>query len=219
MKIAPSILSADFANLKEDIIKAQEGGADWIHVDSMDGHFVPNLTFGSNVVKAIRPHTTLPIDCHLMVENPGYFIQDFAEAGADYISIHFESTPHVHRAIQLIKSFDVKAGIVINPATPVSLLEDIIYMVDMVLVMTVNPGYGGQSFIPETLNKIRTLDRWKKEKNLDFLIEVDGGINPETIKECAEAGAEVFVAGSYVFNASSPEERIDALKNAVSDNG
>lgn len=219
MKIAPSILSADFANLKEDIIKAQEGGADWIHVDSMDGHFVPNLTFGSNVVKAIRPHTTLPIDCHLMVENPGYFIQDFAEAGADYISIHFESTPHVHRAIQLIKSFDVKAGIVINPATPVSLLEDIIYMVDMVLVMTVNPGYGGQSFIPETLNKIRTLDRWKKERNLDFLIEVDGGINPETIKECAEAGAEVFVAGSYVFNASSPEERIDALKNAVSDNG
>ncbi|WP_423189558.1 ribulose-phosphate 3-epimerase [Alkalibacterium sp. f15] len=217
MKIAPSILSADFANLKEDIIKAQEGGADWIHVDSMDGHFVPNLTFGSIVVKAIRPHTHLPIDCHLMVENPDYYIQEFAEAGADYISVHLESTPHVHRALQLIRSFDVKAGIVLNPATPVSLLEDIIHMVDMVLVMTVNPGYGGQSFIPETLNKIKMLDKWKKEKGFDFLIEVDGGINPTTIKACAEAGAEVCVAGSYVFDSSNPKERIEALKHAVRD--
>ncbi|MFO8069769.1 MAG: ribulose-phosphate 3-epimerase [Alkalibacterium sp.] len=217
MKIAPSILSADFANLREDIIKVQEGGADWIHVDSMDGHFVPNLTFGSIVVKAIRPHTHLPIDCHLMVENPDYFIQEFAEAGADYISIHLESTPHVQRALQLIKSFNVKAGIVINPATPVSLLEDIIHMVDLVLVMTVNPGYGGQSFIYETLSKIKTLDTWKKEKGCDFLIEVDGGINTTTIKQCAEAGADVFVAGSYVFNSSNPEERIESLKKAVRD--
>ncbi|WP_368644890.1 ribulose-phosphate 3-epimerase [Alkalibacterium putridalgicola] len=217
MKIAPSILSADFANLKDDILTAQEGGADWIHVDSMDGHFVPNLTFGANVVKAIRPHTSLPIDCHLMVENPGNFVEDFAQAGADYISIQYESTAHVNLALQLIKSFDVKAGIVINPSTPVSLLEDVLSMVDMVLVMTVNPGFGGQSFIPETLNKIRKLDQMRTENDYHFLIEVDGGINPETIKECAEAGANVFVAGSYVFNSDDPGERIEALKNAVRD--
>lgn len=215
MKISPSILSADFANLERDIRIVEEGGADYIHVDVMDGHFVPNITLGPNIVSAIRPVTKLPLDCHLMIENPEKYIEDFAKAGADIITVHVESTPHIHRAIQMIKNTGVRAGVVLNPGTPVAAVEYVLSECDMVLVMTVNPGFGGQSFIPETLKKIEKLKQLKEANHYHYEIEVDGGIVPETAKQCKQAGADVFVAGSYVYNAEDPQKQIQHLKEAL----
>ncbi|WP_157455226.1 ribulose-phosphate 3-epimerase [Carnobacterium maltaromaticum] len=215
MKIAPSILSADFANLERDVRLVESGGADYIHVDVMDGHFVPNITLGANIVSAIRPVTKLPLDCHLMIENPENYIEDFAKAGADIITVHVESTPHIHRAIQMIKAAGVKAGVVLNPGTPVEAVKYVLAECDLVLVMTVNPGFGGQSFIEETLDKITELSALKEIKNYHYEIEVDGGIVPETAAKCKLAGADVFVAGSYVYNAENPLEQIQNLKDAL----
>lgn len=215
MKIAPSILSADFANLQTDIERVEKGGADYIHVDVMDGQFVPNITFGSNVVQAIRPVTKLPLDVHLMIINPENYIADFAKAGSDIITVHVESTPHIHRAIQMIKDLDVKAGVVINPGTPIEMIKHVLPLVDQVLVMTVNPGFGGQSFITETVDKIAELAELRKVNDWTYQIEVDGGIVPETAKICHEAGADVFVAGSFVYSAEDPAAQINQLKKAL----
>ncbi len=215
MKIAPSILSADFANLQRDIEFVEKHGADYIHVDVMDGQFVPNITFGPNVVKAIRPVTKLPLDVHLMIVDPEKYIPDFIEAGSDIIGVHVEATPHIHRAIQMIKAKKVKAEVVINPGTPVDAIKYVLSMVDQVLVMTVNPGFGGQSFIEESLDKIRELATIKTEKGYHYDIQVDGGVVPETALRCKEAGANVFVAGSYIYDAEQPAERIRLLKEAI----
>lgn len=214
-KVAPSILSADFANLARDIAFVEKHGADYIHVDVMDGHFVSNITLGPNVVSAIRPVTKLPLDCHLMIANPEKYIPDFAKAGADIINIHQEATPHIHGALQQIKKLKVKAGVTINPGTPVNAIKHVLGMVDLVLVMTVNPGFGGQAFIPETVEKIKELAELREAKGYTYEIEVDGGIVPETARICQQAGADVFVAGSYIYNAEHPEARIKALQEAL----
>lgn len=212
VKIAPSILSADFSKLGEEIKDVEKGGADWIHVDVMDGHFVPNITIGPLIVDSIRPITKLPLDCHLMIENPDQYIEAFAKAGADYITVHAEACKHLHRTIHLIKSFGVKAGVVLNPASPVEWIEPILPDVDMVLLMTVNPGFGGQKFISSVLPKIRRVKELADEKGLQLEIEVDGGVNEETAPLCIEAGATVLVAGSAVFNEQDREKAIAKLK-------
>ncbi|MGN1385186.1 MAG: ribulose-phosphate 3-epimerase [Bacillus sp. (in: firmicutes)] len=212
IKIAPSILSADFAKLGEEIKDVERGGADYIHVDVMDGHFVPNITIGPLIVEAIRPVTKLPLDVHLMIENPDDYIEEFARAGADYITVHVEACKHLHRTIGLIKSLGVKAGVVLNPATPVNTIQHVIKHVDMVLLMSVNPGFGGQSFIPEVLPKIREVKAMADEFNPALEIEIDGGVNAETAKLCIEAGANVLVAGSAIYNQSDRKAAIAAIR-------
>ncbi|MFT9599212.1 ribulose-phosphate 3-epimerase [Mesobacillus sp.] len=212
VKIAPSILSADFARLGEEIKDVERGGADYIHVDVMDGHFVPNITIGPLIVEAIRPVTKLPLDVHLMIENPDQYIEAFAKAGADYITVHVEASRHLHRTIQLIKSTGVKAGVVLNPATPVDSLKHIIEDVDMVLLMSVNPGFGGQKFISSVLPKIKQVKELADSLNPDLEIEVDGGVNEDTAKLCIEAGANVLVAGSAIFNKEDREAAIASLR-------
>ncbi len=212
VKIAPSILSADFSRLGEEIKDVELGGADYIHVDVMDGHFVPNITIGPLIVEAIRPVTKLPLDVHLMIENPDQYVEAFAKAGADYITVHVEACRHLHRTIQNIKSYGVKAGVVLNPATPVESIQHVIEDVDMVLLMSVNPGFGGQKFIPSVLPKIKQVREMADEKGLDIEIEIDGGVNEETAKLCIEAGANVLVAGSAVYNQPDRKKAIEALR-------
>ncbi|MYL19136.1 ribulose-phosphate 3-epimerase [Halobacillus litoralis] len=214
-KIAPSILSSDFARLADEIKDVDQGGADYIHVDVMDGHFVPNITIGPLIVDAVRPVTDLPLDVHLMIENPDAYIEAFAKAGADIITVHQEACPHLHRTLQLIKSFGVKAGVVINPGTPVEMIRPVLKEVDLVLLMTVNPGFGGQAFIPEVLEKVTETAQFRRDHGLSYEIEVDGGVNERTARLCAEAGADVLVAGSAVFNQPDRKQAIEKIRASL----
>lgn len=212
IKIAPSILSADFTKIYDAVKMLEDAGADYIHCDVMDGSFVPNITFGQYMVRDLRKHTTLPLDVHLMINNPDKYIVEFAEAGADIITVHAEATNHLDRSIQLIKSTGKKAGVSLNPHTPLSVLKYVLYNVDMVLLMSVNPGFGGQSFIESSLDKARELKAMIAQSGRDIDIEMDGGIGPSNIKAVTDAGVNVIVAGNSVFSADNPKDMIATLK-------
>ncbi len=213
--LAPSILSADFTNLAQQIRMVEIGGADWIHCDIMDGHFVPNLTFGSVIVKAARMVTKLPIDVHLMIENPDKYLEDFIKAGASYVTVHVEEVVHLHRTINKIKELGAKAGVALNPATPVNSIFDVAEYIDLLLIMTVNPGFGGQKFIQNSIRRIKEAVTLRSEANANFLIEIDGGVKVETAKTAFEAGAEVFVAGSSIFKADNISAATVEIKKVI----
>ena len=215
VELLPSILSADFAHLADQVAAAERGGGTVIHVDVMDGHFVPNITLGPPVVKSLRKATNLPLDCHLMIENPNDFIPDFADAGADWVSVHYEACTHLHRTLELILHHGMKPGVVLNPATRVDFLIDILPMVHHVLIMSVNPGFGGQEFIPHSLSKISHLARLRQEMGLAFKIEVDGGVAHDTVERVVKAGAELLVAGFAVFGSGNPEKNACELLAAA----
>jgi ribulose-phosphate 3-epimerase len=213
--IAPSILSADFSRLGEEISAVEQVGADWIHVDVMDGHFVPNITIGPIVVEAARKATKLPLDVHLMIENVDQYLEDFARAGSDSITVQVEASVHLHRTIQAIKALGVKTSVALNPSTPLSSIEWVLQDLDMVLIMSVNPGFGGQAFIPEAIQKIKDLKAMISARNLNVLIEVDGGINEKTIASVSEAGADAFVAGSAIFGSPDYGETLKTFRSLI----
>lgn len=214
IKIAPSILSADFSNLVSDVRIIEEAGADMIHIDVMDGHFVPNITIGAPVVKSLRKVTDLTFDVHLMIENPEQYVKDFAAAGADIITVHAEASKHIHRLLQMIRNEGVKAGLALNPATPINVMEHILDDLDMILIMSVNPGFGGQKFIPSIYNKISSLKEYLQSMDKKIPIQVDGGIGLDNIRQVYERGAEIIVAGSAIFNSDNVKEIIRLMKKA-----
>ena len=216
IKLAPSILSADFARLLEDVKKVEKAGCEYLHIDVMDGHFVPNITLGHAIVKSLRRDVNMVFDTHLMIENPDDYIKDFVDAGSDLIVVHAEACRHLHRTIQNIKSYNVKAGVALNPATSIESIKHIIEDVDMVLIMTVNPGFGGQSFIESMLEKIKELKQLIDDKNLNVDIQVDGGIKPDNIHKVVEAGANIIVAGSAIFNSENIEETVSLMRKNAS---
>lgn len=213
--VAPSLLSADFSNLEKEIKSIEAGGADWLHLDIMDGHFVPNITFGPGLVKALRPHSNLFFDAHLMIENPDYYVEEFVKSGCELITVHLEAVKHLHRSIQNIKSYGLKAGVSLNPATSLDGIEYVLDNLDLVLIMSANPGFGGQKFISQVLPKIKELKQMIKKRGLSTYIQVDGGINAETAAQVVKAGADVLVAGSFVFGSPDRKEAIASLKRAV----